>query len=397
MGLFDWLFPKKQQPREKDFEGFFKVLNGYTPHFTSWSGGVYESELVRSAINARSTHISKLKVEINGAARQKLQTKLRHAPNEFQTWGQFLYRLNTILDIHNTAFIVPVYDNFGEVSGVYAPLPERVEFVQFNNVPYLRYEFSWGQKAAIELSNCGIMTKFQYRDDFLGETNSALLPTMNLIKMQNQGIEEGVKSSASYRFMAQLSNFAKAEDLAEERKRFTIKNLASDGGGMLLFPSTYSNIQQIKSTPFVADPEQMKMIRDNVYTYFGVNEDILNNKAFGDAWYAFYEGAIEPFAVQFSEVMTRMLFTPRERSQGANVTATSNRLLYMGSKEKLNISVQMVDRGILSLNEIREIWNLPPIDGGDIRVIRGEYYNAEEKVSEDCEEGEENEEGNQSV
>lgn len=351
MGIFDALF--KNRPKERgQYEGTFKMLNGYTPHFTTWGGEIYESELIRSAIHARATHISKLKVETEGAARPALQNKLTHGPNQFQTWSQFMYRLSTILDIHNTAFITPVYDIFGEPSGIYAPLPNKCEVVAYNNVPYLRYEFSGGDKAAIELEYCGIMTKHQYKSDLLGESNGALFPTMELIHMQNQGIQEGVKSAATYRFMAQAGNFIKPEDLAKERKRFTAENLSKDGGGLLLFPNTYTNIQQINAKPFVVDAEQMKLIRESVYEYFGVNEDVLTNKAYGDAWTAFYEGAIEPFAIQFSEVMTKMLFTFREQSQGNRVMATANRLQYLSNSEKLNVSSQMLDRGIMSINDV---------------------------------------------
>ena len=89
----------------------FQTLTAYTPVFTSWSGQIYESELVRSAIHARATHISKLSVQVQGSAKPKLQTKLKTGPNEWQTWGQFLYRLSTILDVQNTAFLVPVQDD----------------------------------------------------------------------------------------------------------------------------------------------------------------------------------------------------------------------------------------------------------------------------------------------
>jgi len=382
MSLFDFIFGNR--PKERgEYEGVFKMLNGYVPRFTSFGGEVYESELIRAAINARATHISKLKIETQGSARPALQNKLKHGPNQFQSWSQFMYRLSTILDVHNTAFICPVYDEYGEPSGIYCPLPNRCTIVQYNNVPYLRYEFSNGQRAAIEFAFCGIMTKYQYKSDFMGETNGALLPTMDLIHIQNQGIQEGVKSAATYRFMAQLSNFSKAEDLAKERKRFTLENFSKDaqGGGLLLFPNTYSNIQQINAKPWVVDADQMKVIRESVYEYFGVNEDVIQNKAYGDAWAAFYEGAIEPFAIQFSEVMTKMLFTLREQSQGNRVMATANRLQYLSNSEKLNVSSQMLDRGIMSINDIREIWNLPPVEGGDTRIIRGEYWNADEKVT----------------
>ena len=383
MGLFEKIFGNR--PKEGRYEEAFKMLNGYTPQFRSWGGEVYEMELIRSAINARATHISKLAVEMKGAARPALQAKMKHAPNEFQTWSQFLYRLSTILDVHNTAFICPIYDIYGEPSGIYTPLPHKCEIVQFNNVPYLRYTFSNQQKAAIELSYCGIMTKYQYKNDFMGESNHALFPTIDLINIQNQGIEEGVKSAASYRFMAKLTNFSKDEDLAKERKRFTAKNFARDAeaGGLLLFPNTYSDIKQIDVKPWVVDAEQMKVIRDNVFEYFGVNEEVLQNKAFGEAWSAFYEGAVEPFAIQFSEVMTKMLFTLREQTQGNMITATANRLQYMKNADKLNMSSQLLDRGIISINDVRAMWNLPPVEGGDTRIIRGEYYSADAKLEEE--------------
>ena len=381
MGLFD-IFLKNRPKENNDRVQAFKMLNGYQPRFTTWGGEIYESELVRSAINARAVHVSKLKFNITGAAKPALQTKLTKAPNQFLTWSQFLYRVSTILDVHNTAFIVPIYDEFGEVSGIFCPLPHRTEIVQYADKPFLRYEFGWHEKASIELENCGILTKFQYKNDFFGETNHALFPTMDLIHIQNQGIEEGVKSAATYRFYAQVNNFSKTEDLAKERKRFSEENFSrdSEGGGLLLFPNTYTNINQVKSDPYVVKADEMKLIKDNVYQYFMVNEDILTNKAYGDAWTAFYEGAIEPFAIQFSEVLTRMLFTFREQGSGNVVTLSANRLQYMSNKDKLDVSSQMLDRGIMTINDIREIWNMPPVEGGDRRIIRGEYYDADDKL-----------------
>lgn len=382
MALFDFLFGNRKEPRG-EYKGSFKMLNAYAPRFTTWGGSIYEQQLVRAAINARATHISKLAVQVLGSAKPALKNKLEKGPNEFQTWSQFLYRLSTILDVHNTAFITPILDQYGEISGVYCPLPTKCEMVQYGKIPYLRYTFSDGQTAAIELENCGIMTKYQYKHDLMGENNHALYPTMELINIQNQGIEEGVKSAATYRFMAQLSNFSKAEDLAKERKRFTAENFSkeAEAGGLLLFPNTYSNIRQIDVKPWVVDADQMNMIQKNVYEYFGVNENILQNKVYGNEWSAFYEGAIEPFAIQFSEVMTRMLFTFREQSMGNKVMATSNRLQYMTNAEKLDVSAQLLDRGIISINDAREIWNLPPVEDGDARIIRGEYYRVDDKIT----------------
>lgn len=379
MGLFEKIFGNRPKEAKERYEETFKMLDGYTPKFTSFGGGVYESELIRSAINARATHMSKLKVETYGSARPALQNKLKNNPNEFQTWSQFQYRLSTLLDVHNTAFITPVFDQFGEPSGIYTPLPSRCEIVQYQGVPYLRYEFGHGVKAAVELEYCGIMTKYQYKNDFFGETNDALRQTMDLIHIQNQGIEEGVKSAATYRFMAKLSNFAKAEDLAKERQRFTAENFSKDakGGGILLFPNTYQDVKQVVVKPWVIDADQMRAIEKNVYQYFGVNDDILMNNFNADKWSAFYEGAIEPFAIQESEVLKKMFFTLREQSIGNGVSVTANRLQYLSNQDKLNVSAQMADRGLMTRNEIREIWNLPPLPEpiGSQLPVRGEYYN----------------------
>ena len=382
MGLFDFLF--KDRPKEGPVSSEFRLLNGRTPNFTAWNKDLYESELIRSAIGVRATHVSKLKVEVTGAAKPALQNKLKHGPNQFQTWGQFLYRLSTILDVNNTAFIVPVYDGYGEMSGVFAPLPTRCALIQYDGVPYIRYEFSSGQRAAIELANTGIMTKYQYSNDLFGEGNGALLPTMDLIHIQNQGIEEGVKNAASFRFYATLNNFAKSEDIKKERTRFSEENFSGEGGGILLFPNTYTNIKQVEAKPYTADAEQMKLIKENVFEYFGVNEDVLQNKAYGDSWAAFYEGCVEAFAIQFSEVMTKMLFSLREQTEGNMVTATANRLQYMSNADKLNVSAQMADRGLMTRNEIREIWNLSPLPEpyGSQLPVRGEYYNVGENDNE---------------
>lgn len=385
MGLFDKIFGKKSEP-DGTYKGEYKMLNGYTPTFTRWNSNIYESEIVRAAINAIAVQCGKLKVTVTGSAKPSLQVKLRRGPNELQTWSQFMARLATILYVHNTAFIVPLYDQYGEVAGIYSVLPSKCEVVQYEVdrvvKPFLRYTFKWGEKAAIELENCGIMTRFQYAHDLFGETNNALFPTMDLISMQDQGIKEGVKSAATYRFMAKLTNFAKAEDLRKERRRFTEENFAKDaeGGGLLLFPNTYSDIRQVETKPFVVDADSMSIINKSVYEYFGVNEDVLMNKAYGDAWAAFYEGCIEPFAIQFSEVATKMLFTFREQAQGSEIFATANRLQFMTNADKLAFSTQMVDRGILSLNEAREILNLEPVDGGDVRIVRAEYVNTNERI-----------------
>ena len=383
MGLFEKLFPRYAAARQA--KGYFKTLTAYQPMFTSWNGAIYESGLVRSAIDARARHISKLSVSFTGTAQRSLQARMKIAPNEFQTWSQYLYRLSTILDNQNTAFLVPVFNEYGEVTGTFPVLPSRCDIVQVDGVPYLQYTFQTGDKAAIELSLCGIMTKFQYSDDFFGESNGALLPTMELIHAQNQGIKEGITNGATFRFLAQIDNFTKAEDLKKERARFNRESFSGeDGGGLLLFPNTYKNIQQISSKPYVPDAEQMAAIEKNVFDYFGVNEKILQNSATDEEMDAYFNGAIEPFMIQLGEVLSKMFFSWRELALGNKVLVTANRLQYMSIAHKITLAQQMGDRGMITINEARELLNYPPLEDGDKAPIRGEYYFAgDRKENED--------------
>lgn len=376
MGLFDWIWKKPQIDVARYNDGYFKTLTAYRPHFSTWNGALYESELVRSAIDTRARNISKLKPEIYGSAQPTLQAKLRLKPNNWQTWSQFLYRTSTILDMHNTAVIVPVYDDLMNPVGYFTVLPNRCEIVEIDGVPYLRYQFKNGQMAANYLKECAILTKFQYSSDFFGETNEALEPTMKLIHLDNQGIEEAVKNGASFRFLARMNNFQKPSDLVNERRRFNEMNLRSDdGGGLLLFPNTYTDIKQLDQKAYTVPEAELREIRTNVYNYFAVNEDVLQSKAFGDSWSAFYESVIEPFAIQFSETMTQAIFTDKEQVLGSGIMLTANRLQYLTTAEKLNVSSQMADRGVMNRDEIREIWNLAPIPNGEGQAytIRGEY------------------------
>ena len=371
MGVFEKLFPRPKV--KKQVNGYFQMLDGYTPIFTSWDGGVYEMELTRSCIHTFANHCSKLMPTVTGADVRSVQAMLDSKPNPFMTGAQFVYKVATIYDAQNTCFIVPILDEFDRLLGYYPANPMQTELIDVGGEPWLRYKFANGKSAAIELARCGVVSKYLYKNDIKGETNSALMPTLQLLNVQNQGIAEGIKNSASFRFMATVNNFTKGKDLANERKNWVEDNLGADSGGLALFPNTYTNIQQIQSSAKIVDADQMQIIQTRVLNYFGCNEDVLQNKTVGDTWSAYYEGKIGPFALQLSQAMTVMTYTHNEQSRGNAIVWRSNRLQYMTNTDKLQVSSQMFDRGILSTNDVMDIWNLPHVPDGDKRYIRKEY------------------------
>lgn len=381
MGIIDKILGKTSEVGQVVQSGkTFELVSAYNPVFRDWRGEIYESMLVRAAIDARSRHISKLKVEFVGTAKPELTKRLRIKPNPWDTWSQFLYRVNTILDATNNCLLVPIYDDDMNKIGFYPVLATDIKVVEYKDELWLRYKFRSGMKvAACRMSEAALLRKFQFKQDFFGEGNGAIDETMDLMSIQKQGIKEAIKTTSSYKFMAQSSNFTLAQDLEKEQTNFSERNFGSEAkakkGKVLLFPNTYKDIKQIDIKPYTPDKDQMELIDKNVFEYFGVSEDILQNKAVGDAWTAFYEGAVEPFAIQFAETFKFALYSMNEINRGADVFASTNRVQYMSFADKKNYVEGGLDRGILTINEAREVYNLPRLDSeiGDRFIARGEY------------------------
>jgi len=374
MGLFDRLFGRQREAVL--VSRFFENLSGFSPQFTTTPEGIYEYELTRAAIHSFATACSKLKPEVSGAARPDLRQVLEFKPNPYMDTTKFLYRLATIFLIHNTAFIIPLYDDYGELNGFYPILPVNAEVIEYAGTLYMRYTFGNGKKAAIEFDKVGMLSQFNYKDDFFGESNRPLKTTLDLLHTQQQGIINGIKSSAIIRFIGRIAQTLKDDDIKRERDRLTADNLTNENiGGFLLYDAKIADLKQVDSKPFIANPAMVEIIKNNVYTYFGTNEAILQNKFTEDEWSAYYESKIEPFSLQMSLVLTNMIFSDREIAFGNKIHFTANRLQYASNNSKLRISTQLFDRGLITQNDAREIWNLAPVDGGDVFHRRLEYSN----------------------
>lgn len=390
MGLFDRLFPKPK-PSDDAVINYFQLLNSYTPVWRTTGQGVYEALETRAAIHAIATHCSKLKPHITGSAGRRYERMLQVRPNPWQTTSQFLYRLATIYEVENNAFIIPVRSEFSDtdIAGLFPAIPSACELREGRSGRLiLKFSFPTGKTGYIDFDQVGLMTKMQFQNDIFGDDNSPLGPTMRVIGMQQQAMVESIKQSASPRFLAKISNSLRHEDLAAERRRFIEDNLGVENtGGVMLFDQKYSDVREISSRASTIDAEQMKMVDDNVAKYFGVSPAILRNEMNEEVWNAFYEGKIEPFALQASLVICSMLFSDRQIAAGNGVEFSANRLQFATTRNKLSTIVQMFDRGMLSRNEGREILQMPGIGPeGDRYMIRGEYVDTAERVDEDDQE-----------
>lgn len=372
MGLLEKLFPKKY--RNPVGTERWSPLTAYSAVFHTWQGEIYEFDQVRSAIDTLARNTGKLQMEMTGSAKAKMRTKLKVRPNDYQTWYQFWYRARTIYEMQNNAIIVPILDEMDSVVGLFPVLPSSCEVVTYRGTEFLRYTFAGNKKVAIELDRCGIITKHQYKSDIFGDPNTALHSTLSLLDLNKQAIKSAISESNSFKFMARMNNYAKDEDIATERQRVIDANMKDKSGFLLLFSNLIGEPKQIDYKPYTVDEKQLSLINSNIEKYFGVSTEAIKNELTGDKASAFYEGAIEPFAVQASEVVTNMLFTAIEQNTGNSFYLTANRIQFLTNSDKLNISSNMADRGLMTINEIRDIWELPPVEGGDRLIARGEYY-----------------------
>ena len=376
MGLIEKIFGKRKDQVTVEPLTRMETFTAYAPVFTSWGGQLYESALVREAIYAKARHIMKLKFDMRGSAQRSLYNAVKIRPNQFSTWPDFLERCNNIYETQNNLIIVPVLDEYGQTRGFWPVYPSGCEVREKGTVPYLVFQMSNGKTRAMELDRCCIIRKHQLKNDFFGENNACLTPTMELIHTFEQGIMEGVKNAASYRFMAQVTNYMFDEDLTKERQRFDRLNFQGGGGGLLLFNNNVTNVKQLEAAKNLVDDKQQELIEKNVWRYFGTSEAVIMNTAKPEELSSFYDGEIEPFSIKMSDGISAMIYSDREQAAGNRVILAANRLQYMSVQDKVSMSQQLGDRGALLIDEIRDLFNYAPLpDGaGQHAPIRGEYY-----------------------
>lgn len=377
MGLWDKLYwPKKQavnQPVGKPFATFSESQ----PISTTYNGEVYEQELIRACIDRFATACSKLDPSYEGSSRT-IERMVKTTPNELMSWSQFLYRCATITEALNTCAIVPSYArDMQTVTGVYPLMYNAAEVVEYAGEPWVKFYTATDMAEpvcthAIELRNVGFLTRYQFRSDVFG-TATAPSTTLDLMKAQAEAQKSAIKAGARVRWMGQVSSRMDEKELDKKRKRFLETNLGTDNeGGILVYDQTFTSVEQVKNQSYVIDADEMERIQDNVFSYYGTNKAILQNDYEPNKWAAYYEGKVEPWALQISESITRMLFTQTQRLKN-HVEFSSSRLQYAAMAEKRNMIRDMVDRGLMTLNEGRRILQMPPVEGGDVYVIRGEY------------------------
>jgi len=278
----------------------------------------------------------------------------------------FLYKVRTMYEVQNAAFILINRNNLMQVTGFY-PIPyNSIEALKSDKGNlYIKFYMPDSQETIIAWEDLAVVRKDYFKSDIIGDDNNSLIETLDLINTTNQGIANAVKSTANLRGIIQTKKAMLKDDNVKAMKDKFVEDYmnVSNEGGIAALDSTY-DFTPLTMSPTVTNWAQMKEFRENVYRYFGISENVILSKANESEWDAFYESKIEPFLLALGLELTSKIFTDRELSLKNEVMFESSRMAYASNATKLAM-VSMVDRGALVPNEWRQIFNLPPLPGGD--------------------------------
>jgi HK97 family phage portal protein len=347
----------------------FNELGTYKSFFGSFGTDIYASQIVRSCIRALSEHTSKANPVCTN---KQIERLLSVRPNQYMNGKAMLAKLRTILEIKNTAFLYIERDSTGAVVSFY-PVP----FAEFTPVEYnggLFIQFTFMGMAANTLvlpwEDLAVLRKDFVYSDIGGEGNGPLLPTLDVIKTMDEGLKNAVKSTANLRGILKSTKAMLAPEALRQQKEDFVKdylNLENEGGIASL--DATQEFKEIKMEPKTGTSDEAKAYKESIYAYFGISEKIVVSDFTESQYDAFYESRIEPFLVDLSLELTGKVFTPREISFGNQITFESNRLQYASARTKISM-VQLVDRGLMTPNEYRQLFNMAPYEGGDEFVLR---------------------------
>ena len=359
------------------------------------NGDFTKIDVIASSIDSLARNIAK--IELKSVMKKKDAVavtdltsdvaRVLKKPNPYMTCYDFLYKVASLYFITNNVFIWPEYDRTGSLVALW-PINYRnfclkktdsgIMVAQFQLNYFNTYSIPYSQ--LIHLRN-----KFT-TDDLFGDSNDAINPIAELSNAQNQGIINGIKNSALIRGILKSINVIKEDDMVKARDRFVADNLsAANSGGVMVIDGKF-DYQNIESKPYIVDADTMKEVKERIYSYFGINDDFVQNKFTSDGYEAVYEGRIEPFAVMLSQAFTSGLFTAREMAFGNEVEANMSKLKYQTTSVITKVIDATNQLGLFTRDEYREMLGYPPLGperGGDEIMIAVNNMQSDQDVNDE--------------
>lgn len=390
MGLFSG---KQENATETSI---YKMVVDCGNGFYAWNGKLYRSELVRACIKPKTKAVGKAiakhirrttdkdgnkKILINPSVNTRFMLE---EPNEFMTGQMLQEKVANQLSLNGNAFILIIRDNFGVPVGLY-PIPAASVEAKYdeNHELYLKFYYLNGKQSEFYYKEIiHIRDDFFFNDIFGENPTEALAEVMDVVGTINQGIKAAIKNSNIIRWLLKFTASMRDEDLKVKAQGFAQNYLQiSNNSTTVAAVDAKADAIQVKNESYVPNAANVQAQEERVYSFFNTNKKIIQSAYSEDEWISYYEAAVEPVLQQMAGEYTRKLFSRRERGCGNEIIFDSSKLTFASMKTKLQLG-GLADRGIMTPNEIRDVFNLPPVDGGDVLLLRkdtGHLTEAEEE------------------
>lgn len=360
----------------------WRELGTYNAIFSAFGQDMFASDLVRSCVRPLADHTSKANAVSNKPEIAKI---LNGKPNMYMNSKAFLSKVRLWYELKNTAFIyVQREDKTFAVKGFY-PVPyASYEAVEYAGNLFIKFYFDGNATRELVLpwDDLIVLRKDFFRSDIAGADNKPILDRLNLIATAEQGNSNAIRATANLRgILKSTKAMLSKKDIKEQKDQFVSDYLNLENEGGIASLDATQEFTPITMSPIVTNQQTLKEYREDVYRYFGVNDAIIMSSFNEEQMEAFYDAKIEPFLVELSTEITNKVFTKRERDLGSYVLFESNRINFASTSTKLKM-VDMVDRGALTPNEWRSMFNLAPVEGGDKPIRRLDTATVEEASNE---------------
>lgn len=401
MGLLD-IF-KRQKNSSKKESGRAIPLNINCWNYRRFHGELLDIDVIVACIDALARNLAKMELTSIRQVQNRVAVtdttsdvaRVLKRPNPYMTQYDFIYKVAALYYASNNAFIWPEYDKEGNLVALWPINYKKFELREVDDVIVARFELLHNHFYTVPYSQVIHLRRHFFNDALMGDENTPFKPIAELMDAQNQGIIEGIKSSAIIRGLLKATQVMKEEDIKAARERFIQDNLnATNNGGVMVVDGKF-DYHQIDSKPYVVDAETRAETKKAAFDYFGVNEKFLQNSFTAEEYEGIYEGALEPFAMCLQSAMTIFLFTDRERGFGNKVQANMAKLKYQPLNTVANVINTTKELGLFTRDEYREMLGYEPLGpdrGGDeIMIAVNNYQNADDVDANAPQEGDSNE------
>jgi HK97 family phage portal protein len=387
---------KKMFGNKKPVDGgkMFELISSSSNQYTPWHGNLFDSDIIRAAIRPKVNAIGKLQPKhIRGEGKNMKRNSdsrikaVLEQPNPYMSMQDLLSKLVIHRELTNNAFAYVKYDDMGYPSEIY-PIPySTLELLEVAGELIVKFRFWNGQYMTVYYTDLIHLRKDFNSSDFFGDSNQQTLKDlMEIVNTTDQGIVNAIKNSAIVKWIMMFKNILKPEDQEIQVRDFVKNYLAIDKKNGVAVSDPRYELKQVDEKSYVPNALQMDKTVQRLYSYFGVNENIVQNKYSEDDWNAFYESELEPIIIQLSNAFTKAFFTAREKGFLNRIVFETSSLAYASMSTKLQL-VAMVDRGAMTPNEWRLVLNLPPIEGGSKPLRRLDTVTVEDVSKDDRKDG----------